>query len=414
MAFWGGTKKKQEKFLKAADVFDERMEGLRNAVINCGINEHSTASEILDPVAKNQQHYAAMVEATKDLQTTAVAYAKTQPANVVQVIQTNVHEAVNNAAKMEEIYNQWVAQCLKMANSKAVQEATMGLIANMDNFQLALSKLQELGGALGTETILTIDQSVASIEADLQQLDTHIQTRLSGEPDAPIFINVLNELKQRWEGHKADYKNLVDNPSAAHGAAGSLTATYTPFVKLAMGMAYADGVLSSEEVKELRKQIQEGFQLPKDEMSELKAIMKEEVPENIDGLVATALSALPDQEKSRDILLGLLVTIAKADGVVDPDEVSFLRRVAKIAGMSDAQFEDYAKQQHIETRDPWVVLGVSRSATLAEVKKAYKKAMSQYHPDKVINLPEEFQQLAHQKCVEFSACMEAIEKKLKA
>ncbi|MFW6147410.1 MAG: DnaJ domain-containing protein [Thermodesulfobacteriota bacterium] len=48
-------------------------------------------------------------------------------------------------------------------------------------------------------------------------------------------------------------------------------------------------------------------------------------------------------------------------------------------------------------RDPYEVLGLSRGASLDEVKNAYRQLANKYHPDKVNHLGEEFKQLAEKR-----------------
>ena len=49
---------------------------------------------------------------------------------------------------------------------------------------------------------------------------------------------------------------------------------------------------------------------------------------------------------------------------------------------------------------PWDILGVNRSATPEEIRKAFHRLAVQYHPDKVHRLGEEFQRVAHEKFTE--------------
>ena len=56
------------------------------------------------------------------------------------------------------------------------------------------------------------------------------------------------------------------------------------------------------------------------------------------------------------------------------------------------------------------MLGVEPDSTEAEVKKAYRRLMSQHHPDKLVakGLPEEMMKLAKEKTQEISAAYELI------
>ncbi|WP_415893430.1 co-chaperone DjlA [Neptuniibacter sp. PT8_73] len=61
-------------------------------------------------------------------------------------------------------------------------------------------------------------------------------------------------------------------------------------------------------------------------------------------------------------------------------------------------------------KDAYAVLGVDESASDAEVKKAYRRQMSQHHPDKLVSkgLPEEMIELAKEKSQEIQAAYERI------
>ena len=56
------------------------------------------------------------------------------------------------------------------------------------------------------------------------------------------------------------------------------------------------------------------------------------------------------------------------------------------------------------SKDPYVVLGVSRGSSSEEIRAAYRELAGLYHPDKVAHLGEEFQQLAEKR---FKAIQEA-------
>ncbi len=56
------------------------------------------------------------------------------------------------------------------------------------------------------------------------------------------------------------------------------------------------------------------------------------------------------------------------------------------------------------------VLGVGREATTTEIKRAYRKLVSQYHPDKLVSqgLPDEMMEMSKKRVREINAAYDKI------
>ena len=61
--------------------------------------------------------------------------------------------------------------------------------------------------------------------------------------------------------------------------------------------------------------------------------------------------------------------------------------------------------------DPYAVLNVAEDAPMDEVDAAYRRKMSDYHPDKVANAADEIKALAETRAREINAAYEAIRKR---
>ena len=113
------------------------------------------------------------------------------------------------------------------------------------------------------------------------------------------------------------------------------------------------------------------------------------------------------------MFLEIQIQAAYADGVLDQAEEAVLRKICTHLGISRFEYEGiklqfqaqqrfYGQDQHKPAEmlgDAYAVLGVPKSATDAEVKKAYRRLMSQHHPDKLVakGLPEEMMTIAKEK-----------------
>jgi DnaJ like chaperone protein len=125
------------------------------------------------------------------------------------------------------------------------------------------------------------------------------------------------------------------------------------------------------------------------------------------------------------LFLQLQVMAVAADGKVDPAEHEMLVRIARRLGLHEfdvAQLEALLRAgtagpsargtppPRDRLTDAYAALGVSPDATPAEIKRAYRKLISQNHPDKLAakGLPESMRAVAEERSREINAAYDLI------
>lgn len=113
---------------------------------------------------------------------------------------------------------------------------------------------------------------------------------------------------------------------------------------------------------------------------------------------------------SRLQMLHFLFGIAQADGNLSPNERELLSHMARNLGISEKDFESI-KSMFIGNGDAaYKILEIEPTATVEEIKKAYRTMAMKYHPDKVSYLGEDIQNAAKEKFQKVNEAYEAIKK----
>jgi DnaJ-domain-containing protein 1 len=73
-----------------------------------------------------------------------------------------------------------------------------------------------------------------------------------------------------------------------------------------------------------------------------------------------------------------------------------------------------APREGSPAQDHYAVLGLSPDASDSEVEQAYRRLMSQYHPDKVSGAAEEIRSLAETRAQAINTAYESIQRKRRA
>jgi DnaJ like chaperone protein len=182
-------------------------------------------------------------------------------------------------------------------------------------------------------------------------------------------------------------------------------------IALSAKMAKADGVVTVDEVGAFRGI----FAVPPGEerhVGRLFDLAKRDVAgyDAYAGRIAALYSG--DRAALADVLDGLFA-IAKADGAVHEAEFAYLRSVAEIFGIEGDDFERIAARHVVpEEGDPYLVLGVDRSLSLAEIRARYRRLVGEIHPDRAMarGMPPEFVAIANDRMAVINLAWKRIER----
>ena len=193
-------------------------------------------------------------------------------------------------------------------------------------------------------------------------------------------------------------------------------------------LAKADGRISQQEIDHTEALFSQ-MGLTGDQRTRAKTLFRQGASAefNLEQTIASFLSNCGPQKKLQQTLLLFLISLALADQGIDQAEHEALQQIATLMGFSVAQLEQLLRMAQAQGQfhsggagqstgtslsDAYDALGVTETASDKEVKRAYRKLMSQNHPDKLIaqGVPEDMIKIATEKSQDISGAYDMIRK----
>ena len=196
---------------------------------------------------------------------------------------------------------------------------------------------------------------------------------------------------------------------------------------LAMGkVAKADGRVSESEVAHAEELMQK-LGMTSEHRRQAIAWFKQGADPAFDigAACANFMSVCGSTRNLSQVLVVYLIVIALSDGELHTTEEAVVADIAHRLGYDRAAFRQLLdmvlNQGHFAggqqtspsaLEDAYKALGVTKESSDQEVKRAYRKLISQYHPDKLIGqgLPEDMIAMATEKAKEIQLAYDLIQK----
>lgn len=230
-----------------------------------------------------------------------------------------------------------------------------------------------------------------------------------------LVINLLPLLVVGFIGYKL-YQAITKNNRIQHSVESS-TVDHQHFTEILLRIVVhiikVDGHVNDKEISIILHYFHQklGFSTQKTEW--LTDIITTAIDDNppLDELCATFSQEFSYESKL--ILLDLLYQVAAADNHLHTDELQLIQSIVQQLGIY--KLDHIAiKARYItpktKTADDthYATLGLTPPATQEEIKKAYKTACKQHHPDKVQHLGDEFKKAAEEKMQAITAAYKAL------
>jgi DnaJ like chaperone protein len=207
------------------------------------------------------------------------------------------------------------------------------------------------------------------------------------------------------------------------------TAFFTATFSVLGHLAKADGRVSPVEIR-LAESLMSQMSLSSEMRQTAIRLFREGKSDNfpLDEVVVQFRQECHRRQTLIQMFLEIQIQAAYADGHMDQEEERLLLHICTLLNIPEFLFRQLERMvraqshytgagaqpppssQGVSLEDAYAILSVSADASDKEVKRAYRRLISQHHPDKLVSkgLPEEMMKMAAQKTDEIKKAYERI------
>ncbi|QIE60005.1 DnaJ domain-containing protein [Rasiella rasia] len=180
-------------------------------------------------------------------------------------------------------------------------------------------------------------------------------------------------------------------------------------LSLASLVIKADGVVNQKELDYVRLYFVQAY--GKERANATFKVFNEVIKNRqISAANISALLRSRTRYESRLQILHFLFSIANADGYVTQPEVNEINNIARYLGIQLRDFESIKAMFFQNPDSAYKILEIEKSATVSEIKTAYRTMAKKYHPDKLIHMDAAYQKGAEEKFRKVQEAYEQLQK----
>ena len=224
------------------------------------------------------------------------------------------------------------------------------------------------------------------------------------------------------DGYKSSNNKEAPKGSSSNGGSRQRFTTQNDIsvslIVLTAAIMKADGKVLKSELNYVKKFLLDTFGEKK--AADLVELLRDVLKKDIDLRGVCNQIRTNTKFDTRVNIIDFLFGVAYADGYCSPEEEMQLNRIARLLYVSEFylnsirarhagnSYSRNSSSQTTYTKNPYTVLGIDKSATDEEVKKAYRKLAMKYHPDRVETMGEEIKRNAEKQFKEINEAYETI------
>jgi DnaJ like chaperone protein len=221
-----------------------------------------------------------------------------------------------------------------------------------------------------------------------------------------VFGHAFDKSADPYDGTETSYLG-----TGTHAA--QLTFFVAAFSMLAK-IARVDGQVTSKEIDSVERFMAVDLNLDPESRRAARDIFQTALssPESFQDFALQFHGQFQNEPRLLETMIDIMLRVSVADGSLNQAEENLILSAAQIFRIGQPDYQRIRSKYASNPVGYYAILGCKDSDSDEEIKKQYRKLVSDYHPDKIASkgLPEAFNQFANDKFLEIQDAYDQIKK----